>query len=89
MWTCRSRMGERSGKLHRARSRLYRGQILQENMRLKALAEIYTMQPFAQLWNLNFLSKFAKQFVKICKILQIILKFSKVSEKIRKILAKI
>ena len=34
----------RSGKLDRARSRLYRGQILQENMRLKALVEIYTMQ---------------------------------------------
>ena len=39
----------RSGKLNRARSRLYRGQILQENMRLKALAEIYTMHSFAQL----------------------------------------
>ena len=39
----------RSGKLERARSRLYRGQILQENMCLKALAEIYTMHSFAQL----------------------------------------
>ena len=39
----------RSGKLDRARSRLYRGQSLQENMRLKALAEIYTMRSFAQL----------------------------------------
>ena len=29
-------------------------------MRLKALAEIYTMHPFAQLYNLNFLSNFAK-----------------------------
>ena len=38
----------RSGKLDRARSRLYLGQILQENMRLKALAEIYTMHSF---WN--------------------------------------
>ena len=37
------------GKLWRARSRLYRNQILQENMRLKALAEIYTMHSFAQL----------------------------------------
>ena len=46
----------RSGKLDRARSRLYRSQILQENMRLKALAEIYTMHSFAQLCNLNFLS---------------------------------
>ena len=33
---------EGSGKFDRARSRLYRGQILQEYMRLKALAEIYT-----------------------------------------------
>ena len=40
---------EGSGKLYRARSRLYRSQILQENMRLKALAEIYTMHSFAQL----------------------------------------
>ena len=30
------------GKLYRARSRLYRNEILQVNMRLKALAEIYT-----------------------------------------------
>ena len=39
----------RPGKLDRARSRLYRGQILQVNMRLKALAEIYTMHSFALL----------------------------------------
>ena len=44
----------RSGKLYRARSRLYRGQILQQNMRLKALVEIYTMHSFAQLCNLTF-----------------------------------
>ena len=36
-------------QLYRARSRLYRSQILQVNMRLKALAEVYTMQSFAQL----------------------------------------
>ena len=36
------------GKLYRARSRLYRNGILQVNMRLKALAEIYTMHSFAQ-----------------------------------------
>ena len=30
-------------------------------MRLKALAEIYTMHSFAQLCNLNFLSNFAKK----------------------------
>ena len=40
---------EGSGKLDTARSRLYRSQILQVNMRLKALAEIYTMRSFAQL----------------------------------------
>ena len=39
----------RSGKLDRARSRLYRDQILQENMRLKALAEICKIHSFAQL----------------------------------------
>ena len=33
----------------RARSRLYQSEILQVNMRLKAFAEIYTMQSFAQL----------------------------------------
>ena len=41
----------RAGKLERARYRLYRSQILQENMRLKALAEIYTMHSFAPFWN--------------------------------------
>jgi len=35
----------RAGKLYKARSRLYRSQILQVNTRWKALAEIYTMQP--------------------------------------------
>ena len=49
----------RSAKLWRARSRLYRRQILQVNMRLKALAEIYTMHSFAPLSNL-------KIFVKNC-----------------------
>ena len=39
----------RTYELYRARSRLYRSQILQVNMRLKALAEIYTMHYFAQL----------------------------------------
>ena len=51
----------RSGKLYRARSRLYRSEILQENMRWKALAEIYTMRSFAQLCNLNFPSKICQQ----------------------------
>ena len=35
----------------RARSRLYRNQILQENTRWKALAEIYTMHSFAPFRN--------------------------------------
>ena len=37
----------RAGKLYEARSRLYRSQILQENMHWKALAEIYTMHSYA------------------------------------------
>ena len=55
----------------RARSRLYRSQILQVNMRLKALVEIYIIYPFAQVCNLNFLSKscqrFATKFAKFHK----------------------
>ena len=35
----------------RARSRLYRSQILQVNPRWKALVEIYTMHSFAPFWN--------------------------------------
>ena len=54
----------RSGKLHSSRSRLYRSKILQENMRLKALAEIYTMYSFAQLCNLIF----CQNLPKICEI---------------------
>ena len=40
-------------------------------MRLKALAEIYKMHSFAQLRNLNFLSKFAHNFANFSKILAI------------------
>ena len=47
-------LGFGCGKLHRARSRLYRSQILQVNTRWKALAEIYTMHSFAPFSNLNF-----------------------------------
>ena len=36
-----------SEELQTARYRLYRGQILQQNMRWKALAEIYTMHSCA------------------------------------------
>ena len=49
----------------RTRSRLYRSQILQQSMRLKALAEIYTMHSFAQLGNLNVLLKGCLLFCKI------------------------
>ena len=38
-----------NGGVNLLRSRLYRNEILQVNMRLKALAEIYTMHSFAQL----------------------------------------
>ena len=63
VWGGSGRRAPRPGKLDRARSRLYRSEILQENMRLEALAEIYTVHSFAQLCNLNFLSKFCK---KVC-----------------------
>ena len=53
----------RTGKLWRARSRLYRSQTLQVNMRLKALAEIYTKHSFAQLCNLNVLPTFCDFFL--------------------------
>ena len=47
----------RTFELFRARSRLYRSQILQVNIRWKALAEIYTMHSFAPFSNLNFFVK--------------------------------
>ena len=55
-------------ELQTARYRLYRSQILQQNMRRKALAKIYTMHSFAPVSNL-------KIFVKICK-LQFLAKFA-------------
>ena len=48
-----------------ASSRLYQSEILQENMRLKALAEIYTMHSFAQLCNFIFCQEFAENFAEI------------------------
>ena len=48
---------EKLKKLNQARSRLYRNQILQENTRLKALAEIYTMHSFASFSNIHFFVK--------------------------------
>ena len=56
--------------LRRARSRLYRSEILQENMRWKALAEIYTMHSFAQLYNIIF-SKIVRNVATFCKNQQI------------------
>ena len=46
-------------------------------MRLKTLAEIYTMHSFAQLCNLIFFSKFAKIFANFAK-------FSKISSMLEK-----
>ena len=51
----------RAGKLYKARSRLYRSQILQINTRWKALAEIYTMHSFAPFWISIITSKFARK----------------------------
>ena len=51
------RLDDRSGKLYRKHSRLYRNKIVQENMRWKALAETYTMHSFAPISNLNFFVK--------------------------------
>ena len=54
------------GKLYRPRSRLYRDEILQANMRLKALAQIYTIHKFTLLQNHFFIFlKFAKSLSKI------------------------
>ena len=75
----------RSGKLDRARSRLYRSQILQVNMRLKALVEIYTMHSFAQLQNHIFFKKLV-QFAKICENFQ---KFCKIRNFSNRFFAKI
>ena len=47
--------------------RLYRNEILQVNMRWKALAEIYTMHSFAQLCNLKIVSKFPKISLKFAR----------------------
>ena len=63
-----------TGKLQRARSRLYRSQILQVNMRWKALAEIYTMHSFAQLYNHIFFKKSAN-FSNCCNFLAKVLAF--------------
>ena len=46
------------GKLHRARSLLYRRQFLQENIRWKALDEIYKIYMFLHRSDLNVSEKF-------------------------------
>ena len=70
------------GKLWRARSRLYRSQLLQLNMRSKALAEVYTMHSFAQFCTLKCLTNFAKAIANF-------LQNSKTkSENVRNLLAK-
>ena len=55
-------------ELQTARYRLYRSQILQQNMRWKDLAEIYTMHSFAPVSNLKIFVKICKFFGKICQI---------------------
>ena len=60
----------RSGKLYRDRSRLYRSNNLQENMRLKALAEIYKVHSFCTA--LHFFANILQgRFAKLCKIKEI------------------
>ena len=61
----RVRLGGSDRHLRRERSRLHRNEILQVNMRSKALAEIYTLRSFAPLCNLNFLSKCATKRFRI------------------------
>ena len=56
----------RAGKLYKPRSPLYRSQILQQYMRWKALAEIYTMHSFAPFSMLNF---FVQASLTICQFL--------------------
>ena len=48
----------RTGRLYKARPRLYRIQIFQINTRWKALAEIYTMHSFAPFSNLKILVRY-------------------------------
>ena len=55
-------------ELQTARYRLHRSQSLQQNMRWKALAEIYTMHSFAPVSNLKIFVKICNFFGKICQI---------------------
>ena len=74
----------RAGKLYRARYRRHRSRSLQLNTHLKALAEIYTIHPFAPLSNLTFfvekIAKILLTFVNILLIfVKILLDFDKIS----------
>ena len=53
-------------KLHRARSLLYRRQVLQENIRWKALDEIYKICMLLHRSDLNISEKIVKLF-RICR----------------------
>ena len=53
-------------KLCRARSLLYRRQILQENIRWKALDEIYNIYMFLHRSDLNISAKFRETFSHFC-----------------------
>ena len=55
----------RAGKLYKARSRLYRSQILQINTYVKAFAEIYTMHSCAPFFNLKISAKNRQHFFAI------------------------
>ena len=50
-------------RLYRARSLLYRRQILQENIRRKALDEIYNIYMFLHRSDLNISAKFRQTFL--------------------------
>ena len=74
-------------QLYRARSRLYRSQILQVNMCLKALAEIYKMHSFAQLLDSSAISIFSQNLpnfslnsAKIFKFANMFANFAKFSK---------
>ena len=55
-------------KLYKARSLLYRRQILQENIRWKALDENYKIYTFLHRSDLNISEKIVKRFRIFCKI---------------------
>ena len=62
-------------ELQTARYRLYRSQILQQNIRWKVLAEVYTMHSFAPVSNLkifvnNVICKFLANFARFLLILR-------------------